>query len=216
MSARKENYEEVAVRKKAYSIGGSIAVIAFVIIAALYLFSQGPDVGKYEFLRQPRITTMPDQKMLVVTAPGDPNVVASKAFKLLFKTYFKIPGVPKNRKPAPRARWAGDYQEKSTWTGYYGMPVPDGTASLPPVETGPGYKVELAVWEYGDVAEILHIGPYAEEKPAIEKLHQFLKQQGYEIVGLHEEEYLKGPGMFFKGDPKKYYTIIRYRVRKHA
>ncbi|HSB33385.1 MAG TPA: hypothetical protein VLG39_02905, partial [Nitrospirota bacterium] len=82
--------------KKAYSIGGSIAVIAFVIIAALYLFSQRPALGKYEFLKQPRITTMPDQKMLVVTAPGDPNVVGSRAFELLFKTYFKIPGVPKN------------------------------------------------------------------------------------------------------------------------
>lgn len=203
-------------RKKAYSIWGSIAVAAFVIIAALYLFSQGPDLGKYEFLKQPRIATMADQKMIVVTASGDPNVVGSKAFKLLFKTYFKIPGVPRNVTQAPRARWAGDPLVKSSWTGYYGMPVPEGTASLPPVDPEPGFKVELTNWEYGDVAEILHIGPYAEETPAIEKLHQFLNQQGYEIIGYHEEEYLKGPGMFFKGDPKQYYTIIRYRIRKQA
>lgn len=203
-------------RKRAYSTWGSIAVAAFVIIAALYLFQERPDPGKYEFLKQPRITIIPDQKMLVVTAQGDPNAVGSTAFKLLFKTYFKIPGVPKSIDQAPRARWAGDYQVKSSWTGFYALPVPDGTSSLPPVDPEPGYKVELTSWEYGEVAEILHIGPYAEEKPAIEKLHQFLKQQGYEIIGLHEEEYLKGPGMFFKGDPKKYRTIIRYRVRKHA
>jgi GyrI-like small molecule binding domain len=202
--------------KKAYSIGGSIAVVAFVIIAALYLFSQGPDLGKYEFLKQPRIATMADQKMIVVIAQGDPNVVGSKAFELLFKTYFKIPGVPRSMKQAPRARWAGDYQDKSSWTGYYGIPVPDGTASLPPIDPEPGYRVELTTWEYGDIAEILHIGPYAEETPAIEKLREFLKQRGYEIIGLHEEEYLKGPGMFFKGDPEKYYTIIRYRIKKRA
>jgi len=201
-------------RTKSYSISGIIAVVVFLIVAALYLFSQGPDLGKYDFLKEPRITRMANQRMLVVTAQGDPNVVGSKAFKLLFKTYYKIPGVPRRIMLAPRARWAGDPQVKSSWTGFYAMPVPDGIASLPLIDSEPGYKVELATWEYGDVAEILHIGPYSEETPAIEKLHQFLKQQGYEIIGYHEEEYLKGPGMFLKGDPKNYYTVIRYQIRK--
>lgn len=203
-------------RKKAYSTWGTVAVAAFVIIAALYLFSQGPDLSWYDFLKQPRITTMNDQKMLVVTAQGDPNVVGSKAFKLLFKTYFKIPGVSKSMEQAPRVRWAGDMKVKSSWTGYYALPVPAGTASLPGVDQEPGYKVELATWEYGDVAEILHIGPYAEEAPTIEILQAFINKNGYRITGYHEEEYIKGPGMFFKGDPKNYYTIIRYRVKKQA
>ena len=157
---------------------------------------------------------MASQKMIVVTAQGDPNVVGSKTFKLLFKTYYKIPGVLKSIKTAPRARWAGDPRVKSSWTGFYAMPVPDGIALLSSTDPETGYQIELATWEYGDVAEILHVGPYSEETPAIEKLHQFLKQQGYEIIGYHEEEYLKGPGMFLKGDPKKYYTIIRYQIRK--
>ncbi len=173
----------------------------------------GPDVSRYKFLKEPRITNMPDQKMLEVQAAGDPNVVAKDAFELLFKIYYKIPGVPKEIK-APRARWAGDPKVKSSWTGYYALPVPGGTASFPAVDPKPGYKVELKTWEYEDVAEILHIGPYSEETPTIEKLHQFIRQQGYAIAGYHEEEYVKGPGMFLKGDPKKYYTIIRYRVRK--
>lgn len=201
-------------RKKSYSISGSIAVVAFLIIAALFLFSQGPELSKYEFLKEPRITKIPDQKMIQVVAAGDPNVVANKAFKLLFKTYFKIPGVSKSMKQAPRARWAGDVNVKSSWTGYYAMPVPAETASLPPIDPEPGYQVELTTWEYGDVAEILHVGPYAQETPTIEKLHRLVKQEGYEIIGYHEEEYLKGPGMFFKGDPEKYRTIIRYRVKK--
>lgn len=200
--------------KKSYSISGSIAVVAFLIVAALFLFSQGPDLSKYEFLKEPRITKMPDQKMIQVVAAGDPNVVANKAFKLLFKTYFKIPGVSKSMKQAPRARWAGDVNVKSSWTGYYAMPVPVETVSLPPIDPEPGYQVELTTWEYGDVAEILHVGPYAQETPTIEKLHRLVRQEGYEIIGYHEEEYLKGPGMFFKGDPEKYRIIIRYRVKK--
>ncbi len=202
-------------RRKSYSKFGTIAVIVFLAIAALYLFSpKGLDVSTYEFLKEPRITNMADQKMIEVQATGDPNVVAKDAFGLLFKTYYKIPGVSKEIKQAPRARWAGDPQVKSSWTGYYAIPVPGEAASLPAVDAKPSYKVELKTWEYGEVAEILHVGPYAQETPTIERLHQYIKQQGYEITGYHEEEYVKGPGMFFKGDPKKYYTIIRYRVKK--
>jgi effector-binding domain-containing protein len=64
------------------------------------------------------------------------------------------------------------------------------------------------------VAEILHIGPYDREEPDIARLTGFIKDNGYSIIGDHEEEYLKGPGMFSKGNPEKYYTIIRYRVKK--
>ncbi len=171
-------------------------------------------MSQYESLKQPRMTKMADEKMLVVTAKGDPNEVANKAFSLLFKTYFKIPGVQKSMHVAPRARWEGDMNVKSSWTGYYAMPVPAQTSSLPEVQSEPGLKVELTTWEYGDVAEILHVGPYNEETPTIERLHQFIKQQGYEVIGFHEEEYVKGPSMILRGDPAKYATIIRYRVKK--
>jgi hypothetical protein len=203
-------------RGKRYSKSSSIAVVLFLIIAAVYFFSQGPDLTQYESLKTPRITNMATQKMIVVVAQGDPNRVAKDAFGLLFKTYYRIPGVSKKMKQAPRARWTGDVKDKSSWTGYYGLPVPADVAALPEQDGATGLKAELATWEYGDVAEILHIGPYGEETPAIEKLHEFIRQHGYEIIGPHEEEYVKGPGMFFKGDPKNYYTIIRYRIRKRA
>ena len=34
------------------------------------------------------------------------------------------------------------------------------------------------------------------------------------LQGEHEEEYIKGPGMLSKGNPQKYLTIIRYRVKQ--
>ncbi|MBN2445076.1 MAG: hypothetical protein JXJ04_27215, partial [Spirochaetales bacterium] len=57
-------------------------------------------------------------------------------------------------------------------------------------------------------------GPYEAEVPTIEKLEAFIKEQGYSIIGDHEEEYLKGPGMGFV-NPRDYYTIIRYRITKN-
>jgi hypothetical protein len=104
--------------------------------------------------------------------------------------------------------------DKSTWVGRYALPVPDTVPSLPVIDAEHGLRVNLVDWEYGQVAEILHIGPYAKEMPTIEKLHRFIKERGYGIIGYHEEEYVKGPGMFFRGDPEKYYTIIRYQVAK--
>jgi effector-binding domain-containing protein len=64
------------------------------------------------------------------------------------------------------------------------------------------------------VAEILHVGPYRTEQPDIERLLQFISANGYRAVGEHEEEYVKGPGMLFAGDPEQYLTIIRLRVEK--
>ncbi len=203
-------------RNRRSSISGTIAVAAFLIAVAVYFMTSGPDPGKYESLKEPRITNMPDQRVVEVTAVGDPNVVGSAAFKLLFKVYYKIPEASKGAPPAPRARWAGDPRDKSSWTGYYALPVPPGTASLPPIDSEPGLTVGLVTWGYGAVAEILHSGPYDREEPSIHKLRQFVEQQGYEIIGYHEEEYVKGPGMFFKGDPEQYRTIIRLRLKKAA
>ncbi|MBM2850090.1 MAG: hypothetical protein HW418_3032, partial [Anaerolineales bacterium] len=56
--------------------------------------------------------------------------------------------------------------------------------------------------------EILHIGPYSEEGPTIQRLHEFIAASGYEIAGVHEEEYLTTP----KAKVQK--TIIRYPVKK--
>lgn len=197
-------------------IGGVILVVAVIVVALVFFMMRGPDLSQYEPLKAPRITTMKDQKMIVVEAKGDPNVVGKKAFGLLFKTYYKIEGVAKGPKQsAPRARWSGDFTgSKSKWTGRYALPVPENAGTLPEINAEAGYKVDLTTWEYGTVAEILHIGPYSKEAPAIEKLLKFIKDNGYKIAGYHEEEYLKGPGMFFKGNPEKYYTIIRYRIKK--
>jgi len=193
-----------------------IVVVVIIVVVMLSVMPRGRNLSQFDALKKPRIVTLADQKMLVVEAKGDPNIQGKKAFGLLLRTYFRIKKAPKGPKtPAPRARWPIPFSTpESEWVGLYGMPVPESVTQLPKHKTEPGLKAELATWEYGDVAEILHVGPYDKEMPAVDALKQFVKEQGYEIAGPHEEEYLKGPGIFSKGNPANYYTIIRYRVKK--
>ena len=176
------------------------------VLALGLLAWSGQDFSASEEIKVPRLRTMPDQKMLVVEAKGDPNVAGQSAFGLLFKTFFSLPGA---QMAAPRARWLGVADTpKDQWVGLYALPLPASVTDLPAGTTG----VRIETWEYGEVAEILHVGPYDQEKPAIERLHGFIKEKGYRIAGPHEEEYLKGPGM--GASPADYLTIIRLRVRK--
>jgi len=195
-----------------------IAVPVVIVGAVVFLLTiGGPNPAQFEYLKEPQARILPDQRVLQVEAKGEPEVAGGQAFGLLFKTYFKLKGVPKGPKqPAPRARWPLSLDTpKDQWIGRYAMPVPESVNSLPSQETGePGLRVTLTTWEYGDVAEILHVGPYDREESTISKLTRFIKECGYEAVGEHEEEYVKGPGMFSKGNPQKYLTIIRYRVKK--
>jgi hypothetical protein len=188
--------------------GGLLGMAVFAAGGALLLFGLGglQDLSKYESLKEPQIRQMPAQKMLVVEAKGDPNVVGQNAFGLLYKTFFSLPGA---RMAAPRARWPNIAETpKNEWLGLYGLPLPEPITSLPAGVTG----VRIETWQYGDVAEILYIGPYSEETPSIQKLQQFIENQGYRISGAHEEEYLKGPGM--AASPAEYWTIIRYPIIK--
>ncbi len=194
-----------------------IVAIGVVVAAIALLTGGGPDPAQFEHLKQPQVRMMADQKVLVVEAQGDPTAVGDEAFRLLFKTYFKLKGVPKNPKGlAPRARWPLSLDTpKEQWVGRYAMPVPESVGPLPEQAAGPsGLRAELKMWQYGEVAEILHVGPYDQEESTIRRLMDFIKNSGYVIVGEHEEEYIKGPGVFSAGDPAKYLTIIRYRVAK--
>ncbi len=195
-----------------------IAVVVVVIVAAavLWVIARGPDLSEYEPLVEPRIATLADQPVVQVRAEGDPNVVGSDAFGLLYEAYYSLDGVPRGPgQPAPRARWpVGADVASEDWIGLYAMPVPADVEELPPLESESALSAELTTWSYGEVAEILHKGPYDEETPTIDRLKQFIADSGYEIVGLHEEEYLRGPGMFLPVSPDDYYTIIRYKVSK--
>lgn len=205
--------QEAVMRSK--GIISAFAVLLIVGAVVFFMKMQAPDLSRFDNLRDPAIRFMPSQHVLVVEAKGNPDKIAKKAFGYLMRTYYGLKGVPLGgpRMPCPRARWPlPDSVPPSEWIGRYAMPIPDslGTPSLP--EPPQGLTVSVTTWEYGKVAEIGHIGSYDSEQPDIIRLQNFIRGQGLVIVGDHEEEYLKGPGLFFRGNPKRYFTIIRYRV----
>ncbi len=162
---------------------------------------------------EPRLVEMPAQKMAVVTGKGTPQEVFPKLMPALYGSVFilkmalKKAGKETFTVSGLRGRYpdAGQVDMKD-WTMILALPVPNDTTSLP--QKVPGVEVKLETWDYGTVAQVLYLGPYDAETPTIEKLIKFVQDNGYEITGYHEEEYLTRP------DVKVPKTIIRYEVRK--
>jgi hypothetical protein len=146
----------------------------------------------------PQIVQMPPQKMAVVRGKGPPEKVFAELMPALYGSVFtlkfdlKKKGLPTFKVTGLRARYPGILKEKrGEWNHLIGLPVPDDTVSLP--QKVAGVPVKLETWQYGTVGQILHLGTYAEEEANINRLHQFISDNGYAMSGPHEEEYLTRP-----------------------
>ena len=162
---------------------------------------------------EPQIVEMPPQKMAVVCGKGAPDKVFAELMPALYGSVYtlkfdlKKKGLPTFKVTGLRARYPDAHLvPMDEWTHIIGLPIPEDTTSLPQKVAGTEVKIET--WEYGTVAQILHLGAYDQERPTIERLHKFIEDNGYKIAGMHEEEYLTTP------DAKVVKTIIRYPVKK--
>jgi len=162
---------------------------------------------------EPQILEMPLQKMAVVYAKGAPDKVFSEVLPALYGSVYtlkfdlKKKGLPTFKVSGLCARYPDAHLvPMEEWTHIIGLPIPEDTTSLP--QKVPGIEVKIETWEYGTVAQILHLGAYNQEQSTVERLQKFIEESGYEIAGVHEEEYLTKP------DAKIIKTIIRYPVRK--
>ena len=111
----------------------TIGVLLVIIIVGFFLIvGQGPDILKYEYLKTPTISSKSNQEVLLVKTNGTPDTTIGRAFNILFKTYFKLKGVPKHPMQTPRARWFADFNApKDQWIGHFAVPVPDFVKEFP-------------------------------------------------------------------------------------
>ncbi len=65
----------------------------------------------------------------------------------------------------------------------------------------------------GHCVTLLHRGPWYELGRSYAKIMDYVKQKDYEALLPYREVYLKGPGMIFRGNPKKYLTEIQILVK---
>ena len=66
--------------------------------------------------------------------------------------------------------------------------------------------VRFESFSEGKSAQIMHIGPFSEEGPTIEKVHSFIEDNGSQLTGKQHEIYLSD---IRRSAPEKWKTIIR-------
>jgi hypothetical protein len=76
--------------------------------------------------------------------------------------------------------------------------------SLPAVD-----MLRLENFTEGSCAQILHLGPFSEEGPTIERVHDFIEARSA-LAGKHHEVYLSD---IRRADPAKWKTIIRQPMK---
>ncbi|MBX3444491.1 MAG: GyrI-like domain-containing protein [Planctomyces sp.] len=85
----------------------------------------------------------------------------------------------------------------------------DFEACLPLREARAAEGVDVRELPGGRCLSLLHRGPYEEIGRSYGRLFQHLQTLGVQPELPTREVYLKGPGMFFRGNPRKYLTEIQ-------
>lgn len=173
---------------------------------------------------------VPPANFLMVDGQGDPNtsLAYSQAIEALYAVSYAVKFMVKKGAtaidygvmPLEGLWWADDMSvfdstDKSTWKwtmmiaqpafvtrDFIELAIADVIKKKNPAAIS---KLRLASFSEGKCAQILHIGPFSEEGPTVEKVHQFIETRGQRI-GKHHEIYLSDVR---KADPSKWKTIIR-------
>ena len=72
-------------------------------------------------------------------------------------------------------------------------------------------KLRFEEFDEGLAVQIMHLGPFSEEKTTVENMRVFIKRSGYVPVGKHHEIYLSDPR---KVAPERLKTVLRQPIKK--
>lgn len=173
---------------------------------------------------------VPRFKFLMVDGEGDPNtsqeyVQAVEAlFSVSYTAKFMIKKGPQELDysvmPLEGLWWADDMSafvtnDKANWKWTMMIMQPRFVANevieaaiteVRRKKRPPGIdKLRLEEFAEGRCAQVLHVGPFSEEGPTIERLHAFVDARSGR-TGKHHEIYLSD---IRRADPKKWKTIVR-------
>jgi hypothetical protein len=188
--------------------------------------------------KHPSIVEVPGLAFLMVDGRGDPSTSEAyqQALEALYGVAYTLKFARKKDDPesdfkvAPlEGQWWADASaptmgelqaDRDSWNWTMMIAVPDEVTaaevaaavaaaarrrSLPAAG-----RLRLERFEEGLAAQIMYIGPYADEAPTIERLHAFAAEQGYELRGRHHEIYLSDPR---RTAAERLKSVIRHPVR---
>ncbi len=178
---------------------------------------------------------VPPLRYLMVDGAGDPNT--SKAFQEAIEALYSLSYTLKfTLKKSPRAIdygvmpleglwWADDPRvfhetDKSRWKWTAMIVQPDviGKAEIDAAfdqvrkKKNPAAldRVRFETLIEGSSAQVLYTGPFSDEGPTIQRMHEFIHAAGKELHGKHHEIYLSDPR---RTAPEKLRTILRQPMR---
>lgn len=178
-----------------------------------------------------QIVDVPEMKFLMVDGQGDPNTSEefSQAVEALFTLSYTLKFLVKKGAlqvdygvmPLEGLWWADDMtkfnvEDKSDWKWTVMIMQPDlvtedlVSAAYTKVAEKKDVlalqQVRFEAFPEGAAAQILHVGPFSEEGPTIERLHKYIQGNGYARVGKHHEIYLSD---IRRAAPENWKTVIR-------
>jgi hypothetical protein len=188
-----------------------------------------PSSKKVEIINGPRMN------FLMIDGKGDPNTSQEfqMAVEALFGLSYSLKFIVKKSDlaidygvmPLEGLWWVDDMskftiEDKSNWKWTLMIMQPEfittdlvkkGIEELRRKKDPAGLsQVRFESYAEGKSAQIMHIGPFSEEGPTVEKVHQFIKENGSAPLGKHHEIYLSD---IRKADPSKWKTVIRQPMK---
>ncbi len=169
----------------------------------------------YSAKKNPAVVTVPKMNYIKIDGQGDPNTseTFARAAEALYSVSYCLKFMVKKQgreidyrvMPLEGLWWTDDMDEFSTdrkneWKWTIMILQPDFITTkmfnqaIEEVTKKKGLDaLELLRFEEfdeGPCAQILHVGPFSEEKPTIDKLHKFIDDNKKKKGGLHHEIYL--------------------------
>lgn len=184
----------------------------------------------YDAKAEPSLVDVPTLPFLMVDGEGDPN---SDGYRATVEGLYRVAyGVRALLKPVvsysvlpSQGRWWTENGEPDPeldgdrsgwrWTMMIAQPeqvtteLVDAAVETVRKKSPTAASVRLETWTEGPSAQILHIGPYANETSTLQRLYAYVEQEGRTLAGRHHEIYLSDPR---RVAPEKMRTILRYPV----
>lgn len=161
---------------------------------------------------EPCIYTLTGGKVLVAKITGDPDITLDTAGITLYSASRKLKLSP-SFIAARHLNWNQRYTTpKKDWIVHYSRMVPETAIGLAEIKDTVNVKIFYDRREETEIAEILHVGSYETIPESLEKLRQFIDNQGYKLSGFYEEVYIVFEQI--EPNPYEYETLLRYQVVK--